>query len=534
MRLVIIPDIDQPSPETEPVETPAADERGTADSAFRWWLPFTCRAKNYVQIDGSMIAGRCGSRGCLDCYPRKLRQWTQTAMTVKRKRGEQMYGLVITDTKVKTRQDVDLFLKRVRKVMKAWERSSAGLGAAWWVAECTIDWEAPPTEIPCPVSCSPLPEEATKEYSQHSQRVLHGISGGHGHAPTPEIPFQCPYCRGRGLLPSVHLHAHVAALSSPFWYGEGSPTKGLSFPQTFGGRGYRGLLDEYGLGFSSVEIIHKRRGLQEYMAKGMLTYMSKGARVKTGEHKAGRVDWEVSALDLLVAHAIYGGKRARGTNGRAYGVKRRIKNTSLDVSYGGKMNGYGRWIQDVDQSAALLSMCGEYTDVKHQESDFIEPLQVAMVDVIELGKRVVQSGAAGIAALKVLNKTQVDTPLSAVLSPTFRTFNEYGEEQTNTVKLGKNDLFTSGWRTAYVVRSGQWWTLQTSMGKILGRGGSGIHIRGAQNKDLQQCINYIKVAPFMLWRECIEDTEQGLLNTTMLDAWKEENAMPALPQLAAK
>ena len=536
MKLVVIPTNQPEKKSTNTKETPAAAERGTADAAFKWWLPFSCQAKNYIVINGETVAGKCGSRGCLDCYPTKLRKWTQSAMSVRRKKGEQMYGIVLTCEKVQTREDVDTFLKNVRKTMKAWERSAAGIGAAWWVAECTVNWNAPPTKIPCPVPEMPITDNLD-QYSKKARNTLESIVQGHGSgwsSPTLRTcsHLQCPYCRGRGYLPSVHLHAHVAVLSVPFYYGEGEAPEGQSYPQTFGGRGFRGLLNEYNLGYSSVEIIRKRRGLQEYMAKGMLTYMSKGARVKTGEHKNGAVDWEVSALDLLVAHAIYGRKRARGTNGRAYGIKRTLKQTDLDVSFGGSVNGYIDGIQGGDRGAALLSIFGEYTSKKYEEKEHTEPLLCAQLDVVEIGKRVIESGAAGRNAFRVLNKTQLDTPRGEVLSPEFRTFNEYGEELSAPVKLGRNSLFTSSWEKAPVITEKTWWTKETALGKMIGRGASAVHIRGAQNKPLEKCIEYIRMSKFFDWRGAIEETEAGLLHPAILPQYKEDISIPALPNAA--
>ena len=459
-------------------------------SPLRWWLPFGCKSKGYMVIDGVSIAARCGSRGCLPCFQSKLRKWTGTAMIVKKRHGEGMYGIIVTpETPVQTPEDVDAFLSNVRKMLKSWERSVTSLGAAWFVAECVVDWEKPPTSIPCPVlESSP---DTLEKYTTAAKETIENLSQ-HGK--------NCPYCRGRGVLPSVHLHAHIAMMSKAFYWGKGKAPEDQEYPQTFNNRGFRGLLDDHSLGFGSVQIIRKRRGMAEYMAKGMLRYLEKGSQKKTGK----KVDWDASQQDNLVAHAVYGRRKSRSPYGRAYGIKRSLKDASLDVGYGGSMNGYTEGIEGADMSPAALSLDKGFSILKQKQQDEYYAKKTGVIfDVLEVSKRLVQSGGLGTTALKVLTETQVGR--QATQGFTEGNLQLWSNDKTpqptfKIDRLGRTNILGHSWDKAPVIQSRQWWSYQHGNGITIGRGAAAVFISGKEDR-IPKIIAILRDTSYIYWRE---------------------------------
>lgn len=493
-------------------------------SPLKWWLPFGCKSKGYMVIDGVSVAARCGSRGCLPCFQSKLRKWTQTAMIVKKRHGEGMYGIIVTPkVSVDSPEDVDSFLSNVRKMLKSWERSVASLGAAWFVAECVVDWEKPPTSIPCPVLES-IPDTLEK-YTHAARETIEGISQ-HGE--------NCPYCRGRGVLPSVHLHAHIAMMSKAFYWGKGKAPKEQDYPQTFNNRGFRGLLDDHDLGFGSVQIIQKRRGMAEYMAKGMLRYLEKGSQKKDG---AG-VDWDASQQDNLVAHAVYGRRKSRSPYGRAYGIKRSLKDVSLDVGFGGSMNGYTDGIEGADMSPAALSLDEGFSILKNQQRESYRDQEDGVIfDVLEVSKRLIQSGDLGRTALNVLTETQVGSkPAQGFTGTNLQLWTNQRTPQPTfkIVRLGRTSVLGHSWDKAPVIHSRQWWSYQHGHGVTIGRGAAAVFIAGKEDR-IPKIISILRDSSYIYWREEIERFQMGMTSFDW-DEWGalEKMSIPALPQLAAK
>ena len=194
LKLAIVDNIKRPKNDTP---TPRAKK-------VSWALPYTCKAKRgSILIGNTLVATRCGSRGCLSCHRKKLRNFVAPAMELASMPEEKLYSLVITPKvgRVYTQEDVDGFLKSVRVLLNKWRRYY-GLGHAYWVAECVVKWDEVYSNIRCPVlesvenGLSDI-DRTMKDCHIQSKEAVRGI------VEQCLKGDNCPMCRGRGYLPSV-------------------------------------------------------------------------------------------------------------------------------------------------------------------------------------------------------------------------------------------------------------------------------------------------------------------------------------------
>jgi hypothetical protein len=485
----------------------AETEEGTSENdttedppLYRWYLPFQCKARSYCYLDGVKIPTRCGSRGCLECNQLSLRKWVETAMHIRRRRTEKLYGIVLTNEKrVSTRKDVKDFLKGVRALFRKWERSSVGLGAAYWTSECVVKWEEEPSKIPCPVlQCEP----STEDYKRMSGEALEAIMATREACVNGD---SCPYCRGRGFLPSVHIHVHATVMCEPFAYSE--EAQKYNFDQTFNGRMFDGLVKECGLGIGKVQLLRKRRGMAEYMAKSMLQYIAKSTETRNEKKE---VDWNRSAIDNLIASAVIGSRtRARGTNGRAYGLKLSKKDTSLDFSFGGDLGGRNapnEYLDGEGEGCTLAALRNEYREVREDRQER-EPRNGGVpLLVMAMGSRLVSSGAAGTVASDVLHETQLDTPNQKESNSytTVRLYSSDGTFKGMAPQLGEQQILSKRWNAAAVVSSNQWFATQPLQGGwMIGRGGTAVHTSLATVNDLPRLIRSLQDVDYKHWFDIV-------------------------------
>ncbi len=491
----------------------------------RWWAPYLCRVQGSVIINGQRRPGRCRSRGCLECHQSKLSRMMETAALVKALPGEVLRTFVLTpEAPVRTREDVADFLASVRGLLRAWEQRY-GLGAAWWVAEVVRkpDWER--TAIPCPMRDTPLPEEVADRLAPRSLGVLDEarmacLSGE-----------ACAMCGGTGTLPGVHLHAHVVAVCRPFWYGRGSPPAGSTF-EDFAGRGYRGLGDEFRLGWSGVQKLRSRGGLAAYVSKAARKYLSKGQ--KSGKRE---VDWQASQLDTQLASAVYGRRRHRGTNGRAYGLGAAVRDVTQRVTFSPScVSGEASpataalWGWYPGLRAATARRAAVEGAVSGGASRSEAPL---FVRVLTVGRRTARAGGFGRAAallagargsaekgvpkgqaevgggLKVLRGTQVARSATGERSEARGPSggragaDVWVHRDDGSVALAPRAQDADGLavqhRGGAVVGAGQWWSVDTPHGLLVGRGATAALARGVPRSEAAAVVDYLRLTD-ELWR----------------------------------
>jgi len=455
-----------------------------------------------------------------------------------------MYGIIMTPPgRVKTQDDATNFLKNVRKVFRSWERSAAGIGAAFWVAECVVKWNEDPTQIPCPVQHSrPTFKESQVMNSEAKQAIETTIeeckSGGN-----------CVYCRGRGVLPSVHLHAHAVVISDPFSYS--SNVEG-TYKQDFNGRHFEGLCEENGLGHQKIEVLRGTAGMIEYIAKSMLVYISKGTRVEKGESlKGSSVDWDMSAKDNLIASAIYGNSKAKGKNGRAYGVKASRKDANRDFLFGGDMSHQLNPMEGENGGFTALALKGHLGQHKkekklskmaptteHPETMTVEAIDrwreernrqtereenERIVNIVEAGKKAVEGGGLGARALSVLKETQLDTPKTKIEE--FDYVDDYYEDkpqsenniflfenngsliQRKPRKLGTNKNLKRWWNNAFIINADQFWfSLEEHGGAFIGRGSAVVYMPDTEGKTflhIGRIIEMMSLNDYRHWGDIV-------------------------------
>lgn len=376
--------------DSRPFSDQVEDRPKTERDTSRWWVPFSCRKRSMISLNGELVGTRCGSRSCVDCHRWKLSRWVGVAEDLKQKPDEVLRASVLTpDHRLTSHEDVAEWLKGVRAFLRQWTRS-AGLGFGFWVAEAVPKW-GEQSDNPCPLRKASPAEfmagsspDLVETLNRAHQECKHG-----GH---------CRFCRGSGYLPAMHVHVHLLTASLPFYYGDGPADPALKerYPARFtaldGSKtGFVGACKRHGMGVSKSEQIESYRGIQGYISKACLSYVSKGAKSK-------EVDWSESAINAALASWTFGNTRTRGAVGRAYGLSRRTKDTSTRPEF----------VSDAARLCHQLSASGDnhlaaITEDRAKDETKNTREMGLLVDVLEVGLKAQQSEAL----VNVLQKTQV-------------------------------------------------------------------------------------------------------------------------------
>jgi hypothetical protein len=311
--------------------------------------------------------------------------------------GNRLYSCVLTPPKrIETHADVDNFLQRVRSLCRKWERThSAEFG--YFVAECVPKPEEGRTKIACPIREFDLPEAEKMENKYHLNAIQKMVEVKEAcHAGK-----WCPYCDGTGYLPKVHIHVHLALSAPPFYYGEGEvpqDDRDWSWIKCdFNGKGFYGFVNDEGLGVSRAQRLKSKEGIAGYLSKACIQYFSKGSEQKrklklvdpifdaekwcneTGSvDDIGSVNWADTQRGAMIASAIYGRRRHRGTFGKAYGAKLKSKDLSdtpvfsahvdtRDELSGGMGTALVEELKDQYQCREMWNRCEEFQQLKQME-----------------------------------------------------------------------------------------------------------------------------------------------------------------------
>ena len=466
---------------------PRGDEPSAELPQVRWWAPWLCRFVSSVVIGGRRCGARCQSRGCIDCHGTKLSRMMDTAALVRADKQEQLRTFVLSPReRVQTREDVAAFLSSVRACFREWEQEHA-LGAAWWVAEVVQKPEWERTSIPCPVRAEPVPDAVDERLPPMARDLLARV------VEDCELGRDCPLCGGHGTLPGVHLHVHAVVVCPPFWYGRQAPPPprpGAPEWADFGGKGFRGLLDGHGLGWSGVQKLRSRGGLAAYVSKACRVYL---AKVAGGARAA--VDWDESQRAAQLAHAVYGRRRHRGTNGRAYGLGVRMRDAAVAVGF------EARPVVG-ECSPAEAARAGRYAALRASDEEG-RVVRAAMggsspgavVRFLTVGRRNARRGDYGAAAaalagpggpptkegrLNLVRGTQVagrcDPPQVVGGGPAQHPregvvcVHPEGGQPRPAVRMGDAPGLRASEAGAFVVREGDVWTMATPDGLVVGVG----------------------------------------------------------------
>ncbi len=433
----------------------------------RWWVPFSCRKRSMISLNGELIGTRCGSRSCVECHRWKLSRWVGVAEDLKQKPDEVLRASVLTpDHRLTSHEDVAEWLKGVRAFLRQWTRS-AGLGFGFWVAEAVPKWgeqsdnlcplrTAPPAKFIA--GCSPDLEETLNRAHQECKH------GGH-----------CRFCRGTGYLPAMHVHVHLLTSSLPFYYGDGPAEPALEdrYPARWtaldGSKtGFVGACKRHGMGVSKSEQIESYRGIQGYISKACLSYVAKGAKSK-------EIDWSESAVNAALASWTFGNTRTRGAVGRAYGLSRRTKDTSTRPEF----------VSDAARLCHQLTATGDnhlaaVTEDRAKDETKSTREMGLLVDVLEVGLKAQQSEAL----INVLQKTQVYKGTTKTEVGFFQA--ETAPQMLQVIKgevvkhcraLDSNDALSSTWDGVPIVSDTTTWAAPQNpsdpfTGWYLGRGSS--------------------------------------------------------------
>jgi hypothetical protein len=364
-------DEDDNTEDTDKESTPGKDH-------VRWWLPFDCgKVGTLYTNEGSMGMG-CGSRACLKCHRKKLTKSLSVIGELKKYPKSTMYSLVFTPKeRIKNHEDVDNFLRDFRAMLRKWQRTH-GMHFGYWVAETVVKDEEPPTEIICPIRTgnTPRPTTITNDIFQTC------VEGG-----------DCIICKGKGYLPSTHLHIHLVICCKSFYFGEGEIPEHLK-PRRyhdFGGDGFYGFVHQFdNLGKFECQIIKDRKGMGEYIAKACLVYLGKGQK---------GVDWAESQRGCMIASYTYGKRRHRGACGDAYGYKKTMKDYTNFIQFG-----YHPPKELLNNSTDAFYSCYEKPRKSKEKREYLG----RYIDVMTIGKKAQKDLPPAQRANKVLNITELD------------------------------------------------------------------------------------------------------------------------------
>lgn len=472
---------------SEPSDPPAA---AGEERRYRWWKPYGCRSAAGVRVDGVQLGAACRARGCIECHPVALREMMTGLDVVELRPGERAYSVRFTSTaRVMTRADVADFLRRVRQLMREWEQEH-GLGAGWWVAEVVVKPDEGRTRIRCPVRLAAPQAGELDRWRPEAQRVVRET------LEDCQSGTACLLCDGTGWLPAVHLHAHAVLFARPFWFGEGpgDPARlppGCEAWQSFRGGGFADFYRRHGLGNSQAENLRTKGGAAAYITKAARIYLSKVSRDR---------DHQAEQRAAMVASAIYGRERHRGTHGRAYGVRSRSVNPARDVRLGGKAP--PSTVPLLDQAPALLAARDQWRQaarLRQAVAEVTEPEPTPLV--------VVEAATVGARALEQLSGETFGSPgdPSGDTVATVRPAAGVGGGSTSArwapdVCLWHDDGTPAGpaprwgfraadvWNGAPVVPPWGWWSCATPHGLVIGRGQVACLLADARDTDARTWV----------------------------------------------
>jgi hypothetical protein len=441
--------------ETDPKEEERREElrrlpKKPVYDGVKWWLPFECGKKNTIVSHGQRFGMGCGSRSCLTCHQKKMRKSVSAVGDLKRYKNSGMYSCVFSPSsgRIKSHDDVNDFLTKFRGMLRRWQRSH-GLHFGYWVAECVVKDDEPPTDIICPVRTgnNPLPNDITNKIFEDC------TTGGN-----------CPICRGRGYLPSVHLHIHLVVCSEPFWYGDGSPPEKLKgwLTQDFAGMGWNGFKNDCGMGWCEVQTLRERGGMAQYITKACLKYITKACK-ETGKETKD-VDWYASQRGTMISSYIYGSRRHRGACGDSYGLLRKSRDYTNFISFDFR-----------PPPNILRNSC----DVFRGDS---EPPNVKKegfgggryVDVMEMGKKAQATVLAAAKRYSVLKETELDMVLPHEIYIRDSWEDDMGCEHNHFRQAERlsSTVLCSKWLNTPAVGKYDVWFSITNEYLIFGRGGT--------------------------------------------------------------
>lgn len=251
---------------------------------WAWWAPLSCRdAVAGVASRGPYrwrIGVRCGSQGCAECAPSARAASIGSVAELEIEDDYTAFLVTLTPReRVRTGAAYDEFLARVRSVVRSMSRADRGepIWSGGVVAVEAVPKWGEGSAVMCPVRTIRAP--ATDAKACEARRVC--MRGG-----------ACRYCRGRGVLPAVHLHAHLLVVGRRHWYGRGTILDALASSDLElrkagraairagavhcpGGVGLASLVDAAGLGIVDVQRVESRGAVSRYIGKAAGQYLAK-------------------------------------------------------------------------------------------------------------------------------------------------------------------------------------------------------------------------------------------------------------------
>jgi len=405
----------------------------------KWWVPFNCGKVGTLITNKGKIGMGCGSRACYKCHRKKLFKSVTTLSQMKRYPKTSMYSLVFTpNERIQTRDDVNDFLTSFRGLLRKWERSH-DLKFGYWVAECVIKDDEPPTQIICPIRAynNPIPNDTTdKLFSECTEGS------------------NCAICKGHGYLPSTHLHIHFVVCSPSFYFGEGQTPDHLKdrFKLDFGGRGFYGFCSDNGMGVSKCQLLKSVSDMSDYISKACLVYMAKVQ--KDNDDEKGKIDWRETQRGVMIASYTYGRKRHRGACGDAYGIQTTTKD-------------YTNFVQFLFEPPDHVEKNGTDVLFGHipEKTDNDGVGGGRYIDVMTIGRKAQKTVNGVVDLSNVLKKTKLDTD-EVVTNRTYIVDNE----SIYLAPILKSKTLTPHWYNTPVVSKSSTWFRLTNEYFVFGRG----------------------------------------------------------------
>lgn len=487
-----------------------------------WTKPFACGQRSYLKIDNEFIGARCGSRSCISCQRSKLKEFTNIAHHLKKNKDEVYRSLICTptdDRTIRTDNDLKVFFKQFRKMLRSWVRSS-GLGFAFWVAEGVIkDNEI--SSITCPIGSL---KPCNNYLSDCSLNLHKKITDLHENCKLGN----CKFCKGGiangniGKLPACHVHIHLIVAAKPFCYCANICECTTNYPHPFTDKkgqptGLKGHAEKYNI-FVRSEKVRSKNGkesnqiedLQHYLSKGCIQYIEKGQHTKT-------VDWDNSAKNQAIVSWILGNNKTRGTVGRAYGLKTKTKSIDKKITMGGTGASLD-WMsnQQFEHTPShLFDFVSNKKGSNSSQDELSKKISPELMPKNEANKKNASVLVSTLSISKssklndcfnVLQKTQLDT--ATEFEKDLLIWSCVGWTKPN-LTIKENPMLCRHWNNKTVLYDSDLWTKPYQKGRIFGRGSSMVFIEkdnfdGATASMILDTIGS-KILPFYQWRVFIEN-----------------------------
>lgn len=249
-----------------------------------WWKVYECGSRHrWVKwssnagktVEETKACERCGTAGCHECWPKRRDRALAFMDDVTLPDGRGAYMFTATPfERIRTSEELDAFLDQLRGVLRAAMRTDVREDPFWDGATVVLEVVPHPedglSEFVCPHR-RPIPDDEpgrpTPKWATHARAIARDCERG-----------MCMLCRGKGVLPVGHVHAHCLVVARPFWYGRAS---------------IRGIRETLATPHALYGNVFRASAIERLLARGvpLTRACQRGDKAQRGAERAVRENW---------------------------------------------------------------------------------------------------------------------------------------------------------------------------------------------------------------------------------------------------